>query len=400
MERGHHIDLLQGSQELFPALVQAFDQAKYSIRQETYIFDFHGSGQDVAHALIRAAERGVRVKLVVDAVGTGPVPQEWLARFDRSGVRVRVYNPLGRAGFLRPSRWRRVHRKLCVIDGSTAHALGFCGGINVLDDFHDPNHGALAKPRFDFAVRVRGPLVDDMLNALGAVWLSLGRMQKLKAMDLQGAVRGWTKSTSTAADEHQPGAIKAALVLRDNTQHRKTIERTYLRAIADAKQEIIIANAYFLPGGKLRRALVKAAQRGVSVKLLLQGKYEYFMQYHAARPVYAALLKAGIEVHEYSASFLHAKVAVVDAATPHAWATVGSSNLDPLSLLLAREANVVVGDFGFAQQLRAELVYAILHEGQQLDAHEFANRGVLQRSLDWLAYGLMRLALSITGKRY
>jgi cardiolipin synthase len=189
---------------------------------------------------------------------------------------------------------------------------------------------------------------------------------------------------------------RAYLVLRDNLSHRTEIERAYLKAIGESRQEIIIANAYFLPGAKLRKALILAAGRGVKVQLLLQGKYEYFMQYHAARPVYGSLLAAGIEIHEYAPSYLHAKVAVIDQV----WATVGSSNLDPLSLLLAREANVVVHDADFANSLRERLLQAMQTEGKRLDPDQFAHRPLMQRIRDRIAFGLMRMGLWIFSKRY
>ena len=189
-------------------------------------------------------------------------------------------------------------------------------------------------------------------------------------------------------------------MLRDNVRNRSRIEKAYLRAIGAARHEVIIANAYFMPGRKLRKALLMAARRGVRVRLLLQGRYEYFMQYHAARPVYGTLLEAGVEIHEYEPSFLHAKVAVVDAQGDKPWATVGSSNLDPLSLLLAREANVVVEDAAFAADLRQRLVHAMQHAGRRMDPARYAGRPLRQRVLDRVAFGLMRLALWITGNRY
>ena len=189
---------------------------------------------------------------------------------------------------------------------------------------------------------------------------------------------------------------RAWLVLRDNLRHRKDIERAYRRAVGRAREEVLIANAYFLPGGRLKRALVQAARRGVKVTLLLQGRYEYFMQFHAVRSVYQALLEAGVDIHEYETSFLHAKVAVVDGH----WATVGSSNLDPLSLLLAREANVVVDDRAFAATLRAHLVAAIASHGRRVEPDAHGSRPWRQRFLDQLAYRLMRLALLVTGHRY
>jgi cardiolipin synthase len=150
----------------------------------------------------------------------------------------------------------------------------------------------------------------------------------------------------------------------------------------------------------LRKALIHAAQRGVRVRLLLQGHYEYFMQYHAVRPVYGVLLAAGIEIHEYGASFLHAKVAVIDPNNDRPWATVGSSNLDPLSLLLAREANVVVADKAFAQQLYQRLHLAIEQQSKPVVAEVDVQRPWHQRLRDRLAFGLMRLALFLSGNRY
>ncbi len=132
------------------------------------------------------------------------------------------------------------------------------------------------------------------------------------------------------------------------------------------------------------------------MRLLLQGRYEYFMQYYAARPIYGALLRAGVEIYEYSPSFLHAKVAVIDGR----WATVGSSNLDPLSLLLAREANVVVEDKDFAAQLRGRLVRAMREEGQEMEPDDYRNRPLRQRFMEGVALALMRLALAVQGKKY
>lgn len=409
---GHHVQLLQSTAEFFPAMIHAMDAAQHDIRLETYIFDFTATGADVGAALARAALRGVQVRLVVDGAGTSILPADWRERFDAAGVQWRIFNPMGRLGMLVPSHWRRLHRKLCVVDGGTPHAVGFCGGMNILDDYYDPNHGALKAPRFDFSVRVTGPLVDNIIHAMDSLWQRLQAMRSLRQHEIGAAVTSWVSTratvfgrndsveTVTTAAVDSPVRSRASLLLRDNVRHRKSIEKAYLKAIGDAHHEIIIANAYFVPGGKLRNALMAAARRGVKVKLLLQGRYEYFMQYHAARPVYSALLAAGVEIHEYASSFLHAKVAVVDAAEPQAWATVGSSNLDPLSLLLAREANVVVQGSAFAQTLRATLVQAMVRDGKQINPADYANRPWAQRARDRVAYALMRLALWSTGNRY
>ena len=399
----HDVRLYQGAQELFPALVEAMDAALSDIQFETYIFDFTGAGSSVGEALARAAQRGVRTHLVVDGVGTGRLPAPWAARLTAAGVQWRVYSPLGRLGLLLPSRWRRLHRKLCVVDGRVL----FCGGINVLDDFHDPNHGALDAPRFDFAVRATGSLVVQASDAMEQLWWRMQAVRDVRKRRLPEALQALRTASAQRHAEQQIGPlrgsgaqVRAALVLRDNVRNRARIEKTYLRAIGSARHEVIIANAYFVPGRKLRKALLMAARRGVRVRLLLQGRYEYFMQYHAARPVYGPLLEAGVEIHEYAPSFLHAKVAVVDALGDRPWATVGSSNLDPLSLLLAREANVVVEDTAFARDLRQRLVHAMQHAGRRMDPARYAGRPLRQRVLDRLAFGLMRLALWLTGNRY
>ena len=398
LRAGHRLDLLQGSRELFPALIEAIDSARNEVRLETYIFDFTASGAEVAEALERAARRSVAVMVVVDGFGTEPIASSWEERFVQAGVQWRVYAPPGRFGLLWPGNWSRMHRKLCVIDGETA----FCGGINILDDFHDPTHGQLEHPRFDFAMRVSGPLVAPVLATMVRLWQRLQAVQQLRQARLAGAIgslRARSPRQGAAAPvlgaDRRPRA-KAALVLRDNVRNRARIERAYRRAIARARSEVIIANAYFVPGRKMRSALVRAARRGVTVQLLLQGRYEYFMQYYAARPIYGALLAAGVQIYEYSPSFLHAKVAVVDGL----WSTVGSSNLDPLSLLLAREANVLVQDEAFSRDLRSRLVLAMAHEGRRMDPQAYARRPLRQRLGEWVAFFLLRIALALQGKKY
>ena len=400
---GHQIRLIEGGQAYFEALVSALEQARSQVHIETYIFDFHGAAAMVAEALERAALRGLRVWVVVDGVGTPGLPPEWRARFARAGVDWRVYSPLGTLGLLIPSRWRRLHRKLCVIDGH----LAFCGGINILDDWYDPHHGTLAQPRLDFAVCARGALVQQMQETMAQLWWRIQGVRHVRQQQFPEAFSSfraaglhlpWTRNDTHALDGRW--VAKAGLLLRDNVLYRSQIERAYLKAIGAARHEIVIANAYFLPGRRLRKALIHAAQRGVRVRLLLQGRYEYFMQYHATRPVYGVLLAAGVEIHEYEASFLHAKVAVIDPHNDRPWATVGSSNLDPLSLLLAREANVVVADQAFAQQLYQRLHLAIEQQSKPVLAEVDVQRAWQQRWRDRLAFGLMRLALFLSGNRY
>ncbi len=424
---GHQLLLLQGGEAFFPALVEAMDAARSVIHLETYIFEFTGSALSVAEALERAALRGLQVRLLIDGVGSPHIPVEWQRRFDRAGVHWRLYAPLGRLGLLIPSRWRRLHRKLCVVDGT----IGFCGGINIIDDLDDVALGRLTVPRLDFSLRVAGPLVADMVETMEQLWWRVQAVRKVRQREFKAAwetlrelrptgdfsrllakieartglgSRGGRVNADAETGIEEPGhetpvgvdGARAALLLRDNVSHRGDIERAYLKALGSARQDIVIANAYFIPGRRLRRALIHAAQRGVRVRLLLQGKYEHFLQYHAARPVYHQLLGAGIEIHEYAPSALHAKVAVVDRR----WATVGSTNLDPLSLLLAREANVMTTDRRFCSLLHECLDGIVQRAGQPLDVGSLARRPWHQRVLDRLAFGILRASLFVTGHRY
>lgn len=397
---GHEISLLQGSEEFFPSLIADIDAAQTEVRLDTYIFDTSFSGAAVAEALIRAARRGVATHLVMDGVGTGQLPQEWRDRFAEAGVAWRFYAPLGPWGFLKLSHWRRLHRKLCVIDGTAA----YCGGINIIDDYYEPGQDRLTRPRLDFCVRVTGPLVAEARAASRRLWWFMRAMHEIGARDIGKALRDFRAARATRRLSRraalqtgaQLGGMRAELLLRDNLANRTRIEKAYRKAISGAQREVIIANAYFVPGAKLRRALVLAARRGVRVRLLLEGRYENFIQYHVARPVYRQLLSAGVEIHEYAQSYLHAKVAVVDRQ----WATVGSSNLDPLSLLLAHEANVVIVDHAFAVELHDRLESVMESAGERVDASLYEARPILQRTYDWIAYGIMRALLLIARKSY
>ena len=404
LQPGHRLWLLQGGEALFPALVAAMDAARQSVHLETYIFQFSGAALEVAEALVRAAERGVRVRLVLDGVGTPEVPEVWRHRFARAGVFWRIYAPLGRLGLLFPGNWRRLHRKLCVVDGT----VGFCGGINIIDDRDDVALGRLTVPRLDFSLQVTGPLVRDMVETMERLWWRLQAVRRARQREFRAAWDALREATpagdfsSVFASADAPRAVApgsggaAGLVLRDNLRHRHDIERAYLKALGEARHEVVIANAYFIPGRRLRRALTMAVRRGVRVRLLLQGKYEHFLQYHAARPVYHQLLSAGIDIYEYAPSALHAKVAVVDRH----WATVGSSNLDPLSLLLAREANVASTDHGFGQELHERLDRLVREHGQAVTLDMLGARPWRQRLRDRIAFMVMRTTLFLLGQRY
>jgi cardiolipin synthase len=389
---GNAVALLENGVQLFPALCEAFDQATRSIQVETYIFRLDTAGAKILHHLKLAALRGVRVRVMLDGFGSAPDEQKILAELLSVGAQCRIYRPEPRQFTLKSfnfKRLRRLHRKIVVVDSRVA----FIGGVNFEDDYvaSDPLNRA-DDPRFDYAVQITGPVVAEVVHAQDLLWLRLNWRLLLRRPRTWRHLR-FRHKRHRAALQPAAGSAQAALVLRDNLRYRKSIETAYLLGIRQAQHTIIIANAYFLPGRKLRHALVEAAQRGVKVKLLLQGKIEYRLQYHATRWIYDQFLRAGIEIYEYLPSFLHAKVAVLDDVS-----TVGSSNLDPFSLLLAREANIVVDDATFTHTLRESLEAAIVYGSKVIEHTLYARRPMLTRLTDGLAYLLLRVGVALTGK--
>jgi len=383
---GNRLRLLENGDEFFPSLLAAIDGAVRSIHLETYIFSEDNIGLRVGDALAAAADRGVSVRVIVDGFGTGAFGAVLQARLSVVGARVLVFRP---ARWWQPQRrlLRRLHRKLVLIDDR----LAFVGGINIVDDHHHPGpEAARLGPRFDYAVVCEGPIVASVALAMKRLWWTLELLQSGRR---SGRLPGMT--LESLPPPFSEGS-RAALLLRDNLRNRRTIESAYLGAIDTARSEVLIACAYFLPGRTFRRALVECARRGVRVRLLVQGRIEYAIQHYAQEALYGQLLDAGIEIHEYASSYLHAKVAVVDES----WATVGSSNIDPYSLLLAREANVAVYDAAFARTLRVSVERAIREHSRCVQRESFVGRGMLRRAINWLAYGCVRFgAVALAGGR-
>lgn len=379
---GNAVKLLKNGDQYFPALEAAIDRACHEIFIETYIYEQDRAGIRIGEALKRAAQRGVSVHLMLDGFGSRTLPAPFVSDLEAAGVNVLYFGQKISPWTLRRSRLRRLHRKLVVIDAEAA----FVGGINIIDDRNIPGipmKGENIPPRFDYAVEISGPLVSEVHHTVKTLWI-------LRAwMSLQ---KPW-KERFTPKSQPGQGSQSAAFLVRDNLRHRRNIEFAYMRAIHSARKEIIIANAYFFPGLSFRHALVDAASRGVRVVLLLQGKVEYLLLHYATRALYGKFLDSGIEIYEYHKSLMHAKVAVID----HHWTTVGSSNIDPFSLLLAREANVVIKDDPFAHELRESLIEAMESDSTRLLPDSWAKQPLTVRFLTWLSYGLVRLLTGMAG---
>jgi cardiolipin synthase len=400
---GNTLRLLQGGDELFPAMIAAIGAARHEVFMATYIFHDDAAAREVADALRAAGQRGVKVGVVVDGFGskaTIETLREWLPA---GAVSLNVFRPVDRWwNLLQPGQLRRLHQKLCSVDNDIA----FVGGINVIDDRNDLNHGELDAPRLDFAVQLQGPLVAAVRHTTRALWT-----RAMLGTDLRDELRAVVRSAVPMARARRllhrlrlasPGAeagpakpVLAAFVVRDNLRQRRAIERAYVEAIGRARQRVDLICPYFYPGRAFYRALTGAARRGVRVRLLLQGRPDYRFAALAAQVLYGELLARGVQIHEYTPAFLHAKVAVVDGD----WATVGSSNIDPLSLLLNLEANVIVRDEGFAAELAARFEQAVSVSRQVVSPPAVPGTlAALQRGfVAWVAHWFLRMA-GITGR--
>ena len=378
MVPNNQITLLQNGEAYFPALEAALDRAMHEIYLETYIFEDDNTGRRIAEALRRAALRGVKTHLLIDGFGSLGLPKTMVDALQAAGVRVLKFRPQTSPWTLRRRRLRRLHRKIVVVD----RTIAFVGGININDGMDSLGQPSM---RFDYAVSVQGPLVREIHDSARRVWSRVA-WTRLRP--------GWVWDNDRYTPSTEPASLmQAAFLVRNNIRHRRDIEAAYLQAIEQAQSEIIIASAYFLPGLNFRHALVAAAGRGVRVVLLLQGKMDHPLLHYASHALYGSFLDAGIEIYEYHKSLLHAKVAVIDGH----WATVGSSNLDPFSLLLALEANVVVDDEGFAKELKFSLEQALEIGAQRIGENNWRTQSIGQRLASWLSYGVVRFMIGIAG---
>ena len=383
----NQITLLHNGEEYFPSLETALDQAAQVIFLESYIFNNDRTGNRIGEALRRAAARGVETHVLIDGFGSRDLPKTMRDHLEKAGVKVLVFRSKISPWTLKRQRLRRLHRKIAVVDLKIA----FVGGINILDD---TGKEGPALPRYDFAVSITGPLVNEIYDSARRLWLRVAWYRRLRFFRKQNFKRLTPPTIKRLTPPTElEGSMRSAFLVRNNSRHRRDIEDAYLQAIGQAKIEIMLVSAYFLPGLHFRHALFAAAGRGVRVVLLLQEKTDARLLQSASRALYGSFLDAGIEIYEYHRGALHAKVAVIDEH----WATVGSSNLDSFSLLLALEANVVVDDRKFAAELKHSLDQAIIMRARRVFESDWSAQPFFVRLMHWLSYGLVRFLTGIAG---
>jgi cardiolipin synthase A/B len=344
---GNRFSLLENGEQFYPGVFEAIAGAQREVLLETFILYEDKVGKALHAALLEAARRGAQVDVTVDAFGSPDLSPEFVSSLTAAGVRMHVFDPAPRL-FARVNYFRRMHRKLVVVDGKRA----FVGGINYSAD-HLADYGPEAKQ--DYAVEAEGPIVAHirsfMLSAIaegrtGRRWFT------------------WRRAHPSVEMLPPAGMADALFVWRDNRDHTNDIERQYRLAIRLARKRVVIANAYFFPGFAFLRDLRKAARRGVEVSLILQGNPDMPIVQTAAAMLYHHLLNGGVQIYEYCERPLHGKVAVVDDE----WATVGSSNLDPLSLSLNLEANLMIRDRAFARTVSDNLERLMRDSCTRVDA--------------------------------
>ncbi|MHC8357213.1 cardiolipin synthase ClsB [Pseudomonas sp. LB3P81] len=365
----NRVELLENGEAYFPRVFAAMRQATAEILLETFIVFEDKVGNELQQVLIDAAQRGVRVTASLDGFGCGELTTDYLAALSEAGVRIQIFDPAPKHLGVRTNWFRRLHRKIVVVDGTIA----FIGGINFSAD-HLADFGPEAKQ--DYSVEVQGPAVADIHHF---ALLQSGRPARAKYW----WQRRRQRRSELAFSDHD-GQVR--LVYRDNSDHQTDIEEVYRQVLRSAQRRVVIANAYFFPGYRLLREIRNAARRGVDVRLILQGQPDMMVAKLAARMTYDYLLKAGVQIHEYCERPLHGKVALVDED----WSTVGSSNLDPLSLSMNLEANVLIRDRAFNRDLFERLEVLSNNHCKAMSADKSPRGRVWHMTVGFLVFHFLR----------
>ncbi|MHC8385218.1 cardiolipin synthase ClsB [Pseudomonas sp. LB3P14] len=365
----NRVDLLENGEAFFPRVFEAIRLAKTEVLLETFILFEDKVGNELQQILIEAAQRGVRITVSLDGFGCGELSPEFLGALSVAGVRIQIFDPAPKHLGIRTNWFRRLHRKIVVVDGTIA----FIGGINFSAD-HLADFGPEAKQ--DYSVEVQGPAVADIHHF---ALLQSGRPARAKYW----WQRRRQRRSELAFSDHD-GQVR--LVYRDNGEHPTDIEEVYRLVLRSAQRRVVIANAYFFPGYRLLREIRNAARRGVDVRLILQGQPDMLVAKLAARMTYDYLLKSGVQIYEYCDRPLHGKVALVDED----WSTVGSSNLDPLSLSMNLEANVLIRDRAFNRDLFERLEDLSNNHCKAMSADKAPRGRVWHMTVGFLVFHFLR----------
>jgi cardiolipin synthase len=361
LSEGNKVDILRNGVQIFPSMLSAIREAKRTINLEFYIYWDGEIGRMFAEALAARARAGVKVNVVLDAVGSASMSQELISFMERNGIQVEWYHPL---------RWytigslnHRTHRKLLIVDGS----VGFSGGVGIADtwlgDADSRDHWR------ETVVRVEGPVVTQMQFAFMDNWVK-SRGELLTGLDY--------------FPQLEPRGTCTTQVLKSSpSEGSSTVKLLYIISIVSAQRSIYINNAYFIPDPDTLRALEGAVRRGVDVRVIVPGEFtDVPLVRQASRFYYTHLLRRGIRVFEYQPTMMHAKTMVVDGA----WSTIGSSNFDDRSFRLNDEVNVNIYDEAIAAQMET-MFFEDLARSEEITRRRWLRRPafdrVKERIADW-----------------
>ncbi len=326
---GNRTHLLRDGAQAYPRMLEAVARAERCVYLEMYIFADDAVGRRFAKALADRARDGLEVRVLYDAVGSKDTPRDFFGWMRSQGVRVVEFNPIPR--FFSGLRFRRRnHRKLLIVDGRVA----FLGGMNVAREYAAPGDGGLGWR--DTQVELKGPVVADLLQSAQEIWCRQTRCDRVPPPEI-------------VTLPPQERGIPALVLSSHRFKKRWEIGRHYLHALRRARERIWIANPYFLPSIRFRREMRRAARRGVDVRLLVPSQSDVAPALCATQHLFARFLKWGVRVYEWPGPMMHAKTAVIDGT----WATVGSYNLDHLSLAHNLELTAILLDPGFGKGAEA-----------------------------------------------
>lgn len=372
---GNRLTLLQDGPATYKAMLAAIRAARDHINLETYIFEDGEVGERFADLLLEKQAAGVQVNIIYDSVGSLNTPREFFDRLSAGGIRLLEFNPVNPAR-IKDREWllnNRDHRKLLVVDGKTA----FLGGINISESYSrgsslpgrrsgrkkaDPDQAGWR----DTHLQIEGPAAAEFQKYFMDTW------SRQKGPPL--AARNYFPRLTNRGDD----IVRAIGSTFDGPE--SPIYQTLISAIDQAERSVRVTNAYFVPDARLMKALTDAARRGVNVEIILPGKTDSWIVFHAGRSNYAALLDAGVKVYERQGGVLHSKTATIDGV----WSTIGSTNLDWRSFLHNDELNAVILGADFARQMQAMFAQDRA-AAARITPEAWKRRPLLTRLKEWLA---------------
>jgi cardiolipin synthase A/B len=368
----HHnrIRFIRNGPAYFAAVYKLLDETKEEIHVQTYIFEEDETGNQMADALIRTAQRGVRIDLLVDAFGSKALSEKTISRMKQAGIRMRLFGPLLSKGKIHFGR--RLHQKILISDRRKA----IIAGVNISNNYSGIKE---REPWLDFGVLVEGDVMPSLVKISLRVWLGFGMKRILRRVEKSRIVAGVSDTSFH---------VRMRPLENDGLRGKYQCTTSYLQLINSAVDSIDIVGGYFLPGGRARRALRKAIQRGVRIRVILAEKSDVGLMHRGIQYLYAWLLRNRIEIYEYQPSNVHGKVLVADGKV----VSVGSYDLNNLSTYSNIELNMEVDDKEFAMEVKQELENVIRFKCHTVTMTELESRfSIWQRFRLWYSYRVLKI---------